>query len=69
MRFTDPHQEFCFKNATYFTAVRGLKPHTRSREEFSTFEDACAYGRAIGDKRTMIYAVTFDERFAHICNA
>jgi hypothetical protein len=69
MKFETPHQEHCFKNATYFTAVRGMRPQTRTRCEFRTFEEACAYGAAIGDKRTMVYAVTAEGRFEHICNS
>lgn len=69
MKFDNPHAEFCFKNASHFTAVRGLRPQSRTRVEFKTFEDACAYAAEIGDKRTMIYAVTTDGRDAHICNA
>ena len=69
MKFVTSHQEHCFKNAVYFTAVRGGKPQNRIREEFKTFEEACAYGATFGDKRTMIYAVTVEERAEHIVNA
>lgn len=68
MKFETPHQKFCFENAVYFTAVRGMRPQTRTREEFPTFAEACAYGENIGDRRTMIYAVTAEGRFEHICN-
>ncbi len=68
MVFNDPQRDFCFRNAAYFTAVRGLRPANRIRKEFKTFEDACTYGRTFGDKRTMIYAVTKEGRDAHICN-
>lgn len=68
MKFENAHEEFCFHNAAYFTAVRGMRPQTRTRIEFPHFDLACAYGEAIGDKKTMIYAVTDQGRFAHICN-
>lgn len=69
MKFVTSHQEHCFKNAVYFTAIRGGRPQTRIRAEFKTFEEACAYGATFGDKRTMIYAVTAEERAEHIVNA
>ncbi len=69
MVFNDPQRDFCFRNAAYFTAVRGLRPTTRTREEFKTFEEACDYSRSFGDKRTMIYAVTKEGRDSHIVNA
>jgi hypothetical protein len=69
MKFVTSHQEHCFKNAVYFTAVRGGKPQNRIREEFKTFEEACAYGAKFRDKRTMIYAVTAEDRAEHIVNA
>lgn len=68
-KFETPAQEFCFKNAVYFTAIRGMRPQTRTRMEFKTFEEACAYGATFGDKRTMIYAVTGEDRSQHIVNA
>ena len=68
MKFETPHQKFCFENAAYFTAVRGMRPETRTRAEFLTFDEACAYGASVGDRRTMIYAVTAEGRSQHICN-
>lgn len=68
-KFDTPAQEFCFNNAAYFTAVRGGRPQNRIREEFKTFQEACAFGAIFGDKRTMIYAVTGEDRSQHIVNA
>ena len=62
------HQVHCLANASYFTAVR-VSGRNRSREQFPTIEDARAYGRGFGDRRTMIYAVTAEGRDAHIENA
>jgi hypothetical protein len=69
LKFVTYHQEHCFRNAVYFTAIRGGRPQNRIREEFKTFEQACAFGAIFGDKRTMIYAVTAEERAEHIVNA
>lgn len=69
MKFVTSHQEHCFKNAVYFTAIRGRKPQNRIRKEFETFEEACAFGATFGDKCTMIYAVTAEDRAEHIVNA
>ncbi len=52
------HEEFCLKNAAHFVAARGRTPATRTREQFATLPEAEAFGAAIGDGRTMIYAVT-----------
>ena len=52
------HEEFCLKNAAHFVAARGRTPATRTREQFATLPEAQAFGAAIGDGRTMIYAVT-----------
>jgi len=51
------HEEFCLKNAAHFVAARGRTPATRTREQFATLPEAQAFGTAIGDGRTMIYAV------------
>ncbi len=63
------HEEFCLKNAAHFVAARGRTPTTRTREQFATLPEAQAYGTAIGDGRTMIYAVTTLGLCAHITNA
>ncbi len=63
------HEEFCLKNATHFVAARGRTPATRTREHFATLPEAQAFGAAIGDGRTMIYAVTILGLSAHITNA
>ena len=63
------HEEFCLKNAAHFVAARGRTPATRTREQFATLPEAKAYGTAIGDGRTMIYAVTTLGHSAHITNA
>ena len=47
----------------------GLPPATRTREQFATLPEAQAFGAAIGDGRTMIYAVTTLGHSAHITNA
>jgi hypothetical protein len=54
------HEEFCLKNAAHFVAAR---------EQFATLPEAQAFGAAIGDGRTMIYAVTTLGHSAHITNA
>lgn len=63
------HEEFCLKNATHFVAARGRTPATRTREQFAPLPEAQAIGAAIGDGRTMIYAVTDLGHSAHITNA
>jgi hypothetical protein len=63
------HEEFCLRNAAHFVAARGRTPATRTRSQFATLHEAQAYGTAIGDGRTMIYAVTTLGHSAHITNA
>ena len=63
------HEQHCFDNAAYFTAVRGANPVNRTRKEFPTLAEARLYAAAYGDRRTMIYAVTPFDSFAHIENA
>jgi len=63
------HEEFCLKNAAHFVAARGRTPSTRTREQFATLPEAQAYGTAIGDGRTMIYAVIILGHSAHVTNA
>tara|TARA_R110000782_G_scaffold218427_1_gene305787 strand:+ start:18322 stop:18522 length:201 start_codon:yes stop_codon:yes gene_type:complete len=63
------YETFCLENATTFAAVRGARPATRIRQEFSTMREAKQFGAAFGDCRTMIYAVTEYGNNAHICNA
>ena len=63
------HEEFCLKNAAHFVAARGRTPATRTREQFATLPEARTFGAAIGDGRTMIYAVTSLGHSAHITNA
>lgn len=63
------HEEFCLKNAAHFVAARGRTPATRTREQFATLPEAQAFGAAIGDGCTMIYAVTGLGHSAHITNA
>ena len=50
-------EAFCLKNAAHFVAARGRTPRDRTRQQFATLPEAQAYGAAIGDGRTMIYAV------------
>jgi len=69
MKSLTTHEEFCLKNAAHFVAARGRTPGTRTREQFATLPEAQAYGTAIGDGRTMIYAVTTLGHSAHIINA
>ena len=47
----------------------GRTPATRTREQFATLPEAQAFGAAIGDGRTMVYAVTGLGHSAHITNA
>jgi len=63
------HEEFCLKNAAHFVAARGRTPRDRTRQQFATLPEAQAFGAAIGDGRTMIYAVTILGHSAHIINA
>ena len=63
------HEEFCLKNAAHFVAARRRRPATRTRQQFATLPDAQAFGAAIGDGRTMIYAVTTLGHSAHTINA
>ena len=63
------HEEFCLKNAAHFVAARGRMPATRTRAQFASLPEAQAFGAAIGDGRTMIYAVTTLGHSAHITNA
>jgi hypothetical protein len=64
----NPREEHHFKNALYFTAVRGSNPRNRIKQEFALYHQALAWAQAHGDKRTMIYAVSADGS-AHISNA
>jgi hypothetical protein len=52
------HEEFCLKSAAHVVAARGCTPGDRTWEQFATLPEAQAFGAAIGDGRTMIYAVT-----------
>ena len=63
------HEEFCLRNAAHFVAARGRTPATRTCQKFETLPEAQALGAAIGDGRTMIYAVTTLGHSAHITNA
>ena len=63
------HAEFCLKNAVHFVATRGRTPATRKRQQFATLPEAQAFGAAIGDGRTMIWAVTTLGHSACITNA
>ncbi len=63
------HEEFCLKNAVHFVAARGRTPATRTREQFAALPKSQAFGAAIGDGRTMIYAVTSLGHSAHITHA
>jgi len=69
MQNLEPHQAYCLANISYFTAVRGRKPSTRTRIEFATLAAAKKYGASFGDKCTMIYAVTARGESDHITNA
>ena len=62
------YEEFCLKNAVHFIATRGRTPATRTREQFATLPEAQAFGAAIGDGCTMIFAVTPLGHPAHITN-
>lgn len=68
MQFRTPHEEFCFKTATSFNAVRG-RGARRTKETFATFQDAWLYAAEFEGKLTMIYAVNDLGNSAHICNA
>lgn len=61
------HEAFCLATATSFSAVRG-RGFKRTRQNFSSFDDAKAYAETFGDKRTMIYAVNDMGNNAHIGN-
>ena len=63
------HETFCLENAAHFVAARGRTPTQRTRETFATLDEAKSYARAIGDGRTMIYAITALGNVAHITNA
>ena len=59
---------FCFENAVRFRIVRG-KGASRVSIDASSFEDAVFKAEEFGrDKRSMIYAITADDRSAHIVN-
>jgi len=62
------HEEFCFKTAISFSAVRG-RGEQRTRQDFCSLEKAKEYAAKFGDKRTMVYAVNAMGNNAHICNA
>lgn len=66
--FETIHEKDCFINAEYFTAIRGSSPFNRKRLEFTTYDEAMAYGAALNDGRTMLYAVTPLGLSAHISN-
>lgn len=63
------HEQFCLDTAVKFKAVRGRRPATRLREEFSSIDEAIAFGEGFGDGKTMIYAVNAQGNAAHIRNA
>ena len=63
------YEAFCLRNAAHFVAARGRTPSDRTRQQFATLPEAQAFGAAIGDGRTMIYAVTPLRHSAHITNA
>ena len=67
MNFTNPHEEYCFKTATSFSAVRGIA-RTRVRQDFVTFKEALKYAEQFDDEKTMIYAINDLGNNAHICN-
>ena len=69
MKNLTAHEELCLRTADHFVAVRGRTPSDRTREDFASLPEAQAYASAIGDGRTMIYAVTALGRSAHITNA
>ena len=69
MKALTTHEEFCLKNAAHFVAARGRTPRDRTRQTFATLPEAQAFGAAISDGRTMIYAVTSLGHSAHIINA
>jgi len=62
------HEEFCFKTAIMFVAIRRIQG-TKTRAEFTTIDEAKEYGGTFNDGRTMIYAVNNLGNNAHITNA
>jgi hypothetical protein len=58
-----------FATYTSICQTKRWPPATRTREQFATLPEAQAFGAAIGDGRTMIYAVTTLGHSAHITNA
>lgn len=66
--FVNPHEQYCFDNATFFNAVRG-RGAKRNSKSFEKIEDAILYASEFGDNITMIYAVTEHGHGAHITNA
>lgn len=67
MKSLNSHEAFCFATAATFSAVRG-RGASRTRENFTSFDDAKAYAAQFGDKRTMVYAVNDMGNNAHIGN-
>ena len=61
------HEAFCLKTATHFSAVRGVGVK-RTRQDFTSLEDAKTYAATFGDKRTMVYAINGMGNNAHIGN-
>lgn len=61
------HEAFCLQTATHFSAVRGVGAK-RTRQDFTSLEDAQAYAATFGDKRTMVYAINDMGNNAHIGN-
>lgn len=66
--FTNPHEQFCYETAIKFSAIRGYGAK-RTRQEFTSAEDAKTYAKTFGDNKTMIYAINDLGNFAHIFNA
>lgn len=64
-----PHEEFCLKTATSFSAVRGRTPRQRVRFDAVTMDAAIEYAAQFADGRTMIYAINDLGNSAHIRNA
>ena len=62
-------EEFCVKNAALFVAARGRTLANRTRQQFATLNEAQAFAAVIGDRRTMIHAVTTLRHSGHITNA
>jgi len=68
MNTVEAYESDIENRAAYFTAIRGAGGLGAKRIRTEHPTKAAAIAQGSGDNRTMIYAVTPEGRFAHLCN-